>query len=243
VAPPIPATPVQAPQDDKLFALNDNDIDQLFADNLGLQANENQPADDASKVNVNQAVQAIRTIAEHDEAVPPPPKIEGLGRLDVKPGEEVGPGRISQIGKFLLDPKDLAQIGRLTEADLTDTKMRILTMEEAQNLQAVLQQIHAIPGVIGSIIVGHDGILIANSMPAELDSEAMGVWSLGIFLNTQNSVKKLGHNHVHQVVSRTPSGYLIIADFGGGILVTLSEGSETERLIPLMRNITKLVAA
>jgi predicted regulator of Ras-like GTPase activity (Roadblock/LC7/MglB family) len=80
-------------------------------------------------------------------------------------------------------------------------------------------------------------------MPAELDSEAMGVWSLGIFLNTQNSVKKLGHNHVHQVVSRTPSGYLIIADFGGGILVTLSEGSETERLIPLMRNITKLVAA
>jgi hypothetical protein len=52
----------------------------------------------------------------------------------------------------------------------------------------------------------------------------------------------MGHNHLHQLVSRTHLGYVVVADFGGGILVTVSNGQETEKMIPLMRSITQLVA-
>jgi predicted regulator of Ras-like GTPase activity (Roadblock/LC7/MglB family) len=93
-----------------------------------------------------------------------------------------------------------------------------------------------------SVIVGHDGILIANGMPQSMDGESTGIWALGVYLNTDGVIKKMGHNHIHQVVARTPQGYIIIADFGGGILVTVSEGSETDKLIPLMRSITQLVS-
>ena len=213
-------------------------MDQLFSDNLGVKDAGPQPA---QKVNVNEAVQSIRTAAGTSASAPV--RVEGMGRLSATDSSaDAGSGKIASIGKFLLDQQDLTKIGSLTSSDLTDTKMRILTMEAAQELQSLLKHIGTQPGVVGSVIVGHDGILIANSMPKDVDPESIGVWALAVYLNTDNSIKKLGHNNIHQVVCRTPRGYLIIADFGGGILVTIADGSETEMLIPLMRSITQLVA-
>jgi hypothetical protein len=61
-------------------------------------------------------------------------------------------------------------------------------------------------------------------------------------MNTSNAARKLGNNKVYQLVSKTPKGYLIIADFGSGLLVTVSDSMNPESLVPLMRNITQLVA-
>jgi predicted regulator of Ras-like GTPase activity (Roadblock/LC7/MglB family) len=119
--------------------------------------------------------------------------------------------------------------------------MRILTMEAAGELQALLHHIGSQEKVVGSVIVGHDGLLIANTMPADLDAESIGVWALGVYMNTAHVIRKMGQDHVHQIVSRTPKGYLVIADFGGGLLVTVSDGKDTDSLIPLMRSITQLV--
>ena len=173
----------------------------------------------------------------------PAPKIEGVGRLDANAdnSQDTGSGRIAAIGKFLLDQKDLDKIGKLTNSDLAEGKLRILTMEASQDLQELLAQIGRQQGVIGSVIVGHDGLLIANTMPSDMDAESVGVWALGVYMNTDHVTKKMGHDRVHQVVSRTPRGYVVIADFGGGLLVTVTDGNDTDQLIPLMRTITLLV--
>ena len=254
--PPAPPQPAAASaQGGGLFSLDDEAMDRLFGENLGVK----EAAAPLPKVNVNEAVQSIRTAAgapaQPAQPAPapaaaaapapaaPPPKVEGVGRLSkTDTTVETGSGKISSIGKFLLDQQDLTKIGKLAGSDLSDTKMRILTMEAAQELQTLLHTIGQQAGVVGSVIVGHDGILIANTMPQTVDPESVGVWALGIYLNTDGVVKKMGHNHIHQVVCRTPIGYLIIADFGGGILVTVTEGSQTELLMPLMRSITQLVA-
>jgi len=270
VPPPAPAQPAAA-QPKGLFNIDDDAMDRLFADNLGVKDA------DAPKVNVNQAVQSIRDVAEatgaapaampgvpaampgappgpqapqmqaptpNAPAAPPPVRVEGMGRLasNTDSSGDTGSGKIASIGKFLLDQQDLTKIGNIAASDLSDSKMRILTLEAAQELQNLLAHIQQQPGVVGSVIVGHDGILIANSMPQDLESESIGIWALGVYLNTDTVIKKMGHKHVHQAVCRTPRGYLIIADFGGGILVTLSDGPETEKLIPLMRSITQLVS-
>jgi len=174
----------------------------------------------------------------------PVPKVEGIGRLDAgsDSSAEAGSGRIAAIGKFLLDQKDLEKLGKITAADQSDVKMRILTTEASEDLQTLLSEIGSQQRVIGSVIVGHDGLLIANTMPEEVDAESIGVWALGVYMNTEHVIKKMGHERVHQVVSRTPRGYVVIADFGGGLLVTITEGTETETLIPLMRKITDLVS-
>jgi uncharacterized protein len=122
--------------------------------------------------------------------------------------------------------------------------VRVLTHEASDEINKLLEHIATQPGVVGSVIVGHDGILIANSLPKEMDPESIGILSLAIYVNTTNIIKKqpMKHNHLHQLVSKTQHGYVVVADFGGGILVTVSSAQETEKLIPLMRSITQLVA-
>ena len=209
-------------------------MDRIFAD-LGVDEKEEAP-----KIKVREAVQAVRQAAETPQAT----KVEGVGRLSREDfsAQEASPGKIAAIGKFLLDQQDLTKIGRLAQEDLSDSKVRVLTLEAAEEINRLLQHIGTQAGVVGSVIVGHDGILIASNLPSEFDPESVGVWSLGIYVNTTNVSKKMGHNHLHQLVARSPHGYLVIADFGGGILVTVSDGHETDKLIPLMRSITQLVA-
>ncbi len=246
-APPLPAPqaaanlrsgqagsvpPAKAPG--ALLNVDDDAMDRIFSD-LGVK----EKAAAQPKFNVRDAVQQIRTLSD----VPMPPKVAGIDRLSqIEMVPEPSLGKINAIGKFLLDQQDLAKIGRITEQDLSETKVRVLTHEASDEINRLLEHIATQPGVVGSVIVGHDGILIANSLPREHDPETIGILSLGIYINTTNSTKKIGHNHLHQLVCRTQAGYLVIADFGGGILVTVSNALDTDKLIPLMRSITQLVA-
>jgi predicted regulator of Ras-like GTPase activity (Roadblock/LC7/MglB family) len=239
--PPAPALPPQSqaaapPGSGGLFSIDDSMIDKIFADNAAPQPPQ---AAAAPQFNVNEAVKEFTEMAQV-----PPPKIAGVGRLDprVDTSADTGSGRIASIGKFLLDQKDLEKIGKLTGSDLSETKMRILTMEAAQELQTLLHHIGTQETVVGSVIVGHDGLLIANTMPPDIDAESIGVWALGLYMSTEMVIKKMGQDRVHQIVSRTFKGYVVIADFGGGLLVTVSDGKDTDTLIPLMRSITQLVA-
>lgn len=215
-----------------MFSIDDSVIDKIFSDNLGVSEGGQARGAETSRDN-NQSASAV-----------PPPKIEGVGRLDsrVDHNQDAGSGRISSIGKFLLDQKDMEKLGKLSASDLTDSSMKILTTEAANELTTLLHHIAAQNSVVGSVIVGHDGLIIANTMPPEIEAESLGVWALGVYMNTAHVVKKMGQNRVHQIVSKTPKGYLVIADFGGGLLVTLSDGKDTDTLIPLMRSITQLVA-
>jgi predicted regulator of Ras-like GTPase activity (Roadblock/LC7/MglB family) len=240
---PQPQAPVPAPQAPAaaaggtkgLFNVDDAAMDRIFND-LGVKEKASAPV---PKINVREAVSQIRNLADV-----PVPKVEGVSRLSREDSnaEPQPAGKINAIGKFLLDQQDLQKLGNLATADLAEGKVRVLTHEASEEISKLLEHIATQPGVVGSVIVGHDGILIANSLPKELDPETIGILSLGIYVNTTNIAKKIGHNHLHQLVSRTQYGYLVVADFGGGILVTVSNGQETEKLIPLMRSITQLVA-
>ncbi|MDR3616117.1 MAG: roadblock/LC7 domain-containing protein [Candidatus Obscuribacterales bacterium] len=119
-------------------------------------------------------------------------------------------------------------------------QLRQLPIEAESELKQLLDQVGALNGVIGSLVVGHDGWVIANTMPPDTDPELLAQKALDIYKCTSAAVTKLGHMHVHQLVGRTSHGYVVIADFGGGLLVIISNASETSALIPLMRSITGL---
>jgi predicted regulator of Ras-like GTPase activity (Roadblock/LC7/MglB family) len=107
----------------------------------------------------------------------------------------------------------------------------------AAELEVMLQRIGLQEKIVGSIIIGYDGRIIANALPGEIDAEAIGLWALGVYMNTEQVMKTMGQDHVLQIISRTGKGYLVIADFGAGILATISDGEDTEALIALMRKI------
>ena len=223
---------------DSLFSFDSSIIDKIFTENLGVSAQVQAKMPKMN--NVNEAVKAISDVA----ATIPPPKIEGLGRLDsrVDTSNETGSGRITSIGKFLLDGKDLEKIGKLTASDLSETKMRILTLEGAAELSALLKHVGEHAGVSGSVIIGHDGLLIANTMPPDMDAEYFGVMAYTLFMSTSQATAKMGSQRVEQIVAKTIHGYLIIANFGNGLLVTASDVKEMDGLLPLLRSIAEIVA-
>jgi predicted regulator of Ras-like GTPase activity (Roadblock/LC7/MglB family) len=231
------AQPAAGPggEPERLFSLDPSIIDKIFTDHLGVSE---QVMAKMPKTNINETVKAISDAAQQV------PKIEGLGRLDARidTTNEAGSGRIASIGKFLLDGKDLEKIGKITSSDPSDTKMRILTPEGAAELNSILQHVGAHPGVLGSVIIGHDGLLIVNNMPPEMDAEYFGVMAYTVFMSTTHATAKMGSQRVEQIVSKTPLGYLVIANFGNGLLVTASDVQVIEGLIPLLRSITQLVA-
>lgn len=197
------------------------------------------------KVNVREAVNTVRDVALKTGTIqkPTPQQISGISKLasSTETSEATGAGKI-QIAKFLLDQQDQQLLGKLTQQDLAESKVRVLTLEAADEIYKLLNHLSTLPGVLGSCIVGHDGIPIANNLPQEYDPEIIGALSLGIYVNTTNTIRRMSHNHLHQMVARTVYGLLIVADFGGGILITVSSATSTEQLIPLMRSITMLVS-
>jgi len=158
------AVPAQAPvpeQKSGLFSVDDTVMNRIFSDNLGIPEDANASAE---------VSRGASSSSEDLQNMSSPPKIAGIGRLDANAdqNQDAGSGRIASIGKFLLDQKDLDKIGKLTSSDFNEGKMRILTLEASQDLQSLLSQIGTQQGVVGSVIVGHDGLLIANTMPGDM---------------------------------------------------------------------------
>ena len=248
-----------------LFAIDDMAIDRIFSQNLGVPKQvDNVPTplpppaaparspDFASMSTSSQAsnldAASIAPPPREEPAVPPSiarQKITGVDRLDsrAEPIPEGGSGRIAAIGKFLLDNKDLEKIGKITASDLSDRGMRTLSLEAHRELSNLLKQIDSQVGVIGTMIVGHDGLLIANTVPPEMEAESLSKWAQAIYMGTAQVIEQLGNERVRQIVSQTERGYLIIANFGAGLLISCTNPLKIDHLLPLMRTITQLVAA
>ncbi|HEY9676934.1 MAG TPA: roadblock/LC7 domain-containing protein [Drouetiella sp.] len=152
-------------------------------------------------------------------------------------------GQIKSIGKFLLDKHSEAAIGALNIHSPEIANARILSDEEAQALHDCLSPIQKQEGVAGCVIVGYDGIVITSTLPPEADKDAFSAWALFTYINSHELVRVVGHNRIRQLVSKTARGYLLLADFGQGLLVAVSDNAATEAIVPLMKSVRKVTAA
>jgi predicted regulator of Ras-like GTPase activity (Roadblock/LC7/MglB family) len=123
--------------------------------------------------------------------------------------------------------------------------MRIhsLSSDGEGEIRRLLTYVSKEAGVQGSVIVGHDGVIFDHDLPKQFDAPDIALIALDMFRNTRESGRQAGHDKLHQLICRTMTGYVVIADFGGGLLVTLSRLTQTKNLISLMRSITQLVAS
>ena len=106
----------------------------------------------------------------------------------------------------------------------------------------MLDRVNVQPGVVGSMIVGHDQLIIASNLPPELDQNFLAKLSLQMFKTTLFSCSAMAFKKVHQIVCITEQIRLIIADFGGGLLVVVMDDN-AESIIPTMCQITRLIVA
>jgi hypothetical protein len=151
-----------------------------------------------------------------------------------------GVGRIAAVGRFLLDQNDLAKINQLVSNEsVNQSNVRRLTVQAAEGLNKLLQKINVQPKVLGSCVIGRDGFLLASTLPKEDDAESFAIRSLAVYLSANNASQKIGHAEVRQSLLRSTQGYMIILDFSGGVLITVTNEQEAAKAVKLMAKIKK----
>lgn len=177
----------------------------------------------------------------------------------------VSTGRIVNIGKFLLDQKDLEKLNNLLNSgDPTRTGVRSLSTytpspnapstpppkknirkiaEEAQaQMKKLMRAIDRHKAVIGSCVVGRTGIPLMNTLPDIYDPEWYGIHAIGVYLNASKASQILGHTKLCQVVMRTTQGYVIVVDIGNAFLIVITNELEPPGLCKVMKKITTTIA-
>jgi predicted regulator of Ras-like GTPase activity (Roadblock/LC7/MglB family) len=137
--------------------------------------------------------------------------------------KQKGEGIIA-IGKMLVDQNALEEIIKKAEkggkAGLTTTQ--VITAVKGRSLDTLLVDINNIDGIMGSIIVGKDGLVIANTMPNEIDKDLVGALTSSLFSNIDVQVKKLKKGNLKRLTVETAMGTYILTEIEMGTLVVFS---------------------
>lgn len=171
------------------------------------------------------------------------PVIRQVARLKTTADDPNAPqGRIQSVGKFLLSDRSRERIATMLNQGALDHKLKVLTAEASSEISGVLKSLEEYDGVIGSVIVGYDGLTLASTLPASLDTELISAWALMSYISTCEVSNSIDYGRVYQIASRTSTGYVLLADFGQALLVTLCNSPTSDGLVPLMRRVMELTA-
>lgn len=97
----------------------------------------------------------------------------------------------------------------------------------------VLNDLNKTTGISGSMIVGHDGIVIAADLDESFEGDTIGALAASITANIQKSLERLNTTPLKQVTIEADEGKLFFTDAGLGILVVTTEKSVNIGLIRL----------
>jgi len=151
-------------------------------------------------------------------------------------------GRIAHIGKFLIDRRDAETIERFIANGAAGLAgMQILSLEAVAKLQAALKKVDKHVGVVGSCIIGRDGLLRVSSMPADYDAESLGTCALAVYLTAANTSGTMARGKIEQIIVRSQKGYMVIVEMGEQILICMTEAMEPAQLAKLVKKIVTVI--
>ncbi|MFN8670984.1 MAG: roadblock/LC7 domain-containing protein [Candidatus Sericytochromatia bacterium] len=133
-------------------------------------------------------------------------------------------GNIS-IGKMTVDQSALEEIIKKAEkggkAGLTTTQ--VITAVKGKTLDTLLVDINNVQGIKGSMIVGKDGLVIANTMTEDVDKDLVGALTSSLFTNIDNQIKKIRKGNLKKLTVETELGIYILTEIDMGTLVVFSQ--------------------
>lgn len=132
-------------------------------------------------------------------------------------------GLITDIGKFLLDPEAVYAFERILKNDKNKGTLRRLNQDHSKLIDSLQTKIGKEPGVIGSIVMGHDGTVISSSIPEDLNGDEIAAWSFSAHVNSNIACQLLSAIAMYDLVLTGDGKDLIVSDFGGFLLVTLTD--------------------
>jgi hypothetical protein len=104
-------------------------------------------------------------------------------------------------------------------------------------MREVLSELNKTSGITGSMLVGHDGIVIAADLNSQFDDETIGALAGSISSTVAKSLERLHQTPFRQLTIEANKGKMFIAETPVGYLVVTAEEKVNMGLIRLeMKN-------
>ena len=179
-------------------------------------------------------------------------KLKDFGRLSgkavAKLPETADQGTMKTIGKLLIDKQAVEKIiksGESKELGKGLSNARIISAARGKGISDLLTKIDQYDGVAGSIVVGHDGLVMASTLREGWDKDMMGALSTALLSTSNLTTKKLEIGKLRQMVMLTKdNGHAkttVLTDVDVGILAVFLEETNVERIDGLLDTIQKTI--
>ena len=104
-------------------------------------------------------------------------------------------------------------------------------------MQQILRALNQTPGVIGSFIVGIDGMLVVSEMNWHIDENTVGALASGIINTVEKASTQLDQGPLQSVAIESTMNKLFFSPTKSGYLVTVTEKQANLGLVRLeMKN-------
>jgi predicted regulator of Ras-like GTPase activity (Roadblock/LC7/MglB family) len=89
-------------------------------------------------------------------------------------------------------------------------------------MDRILAELNKTPGVIGSFVVGADGMIVASDYNSEINDEVMGALTSSIINSTEKATKKMEQGDLVSFIVETDSNKLFFNSTRSGYLVCVA---------------------
>jgi predicted regulator of Ras-like GTPase activity (Roadblock/LC7/MglB family) len=179
--------------------------------------------------------QLAASLPLRDEPAPdkPPSKGKSLSKVDVNkidmpPNDET---RHFDLAKFLFGPDEMESFKNVVDPTHKNDQIERISHETLALLAKLQDVVSDLPTVVGTMVLSPGGSILDSRLAREIrdnGSEDIGVWSIAAYHNAQAAANAFGYNKVTQIVSRTETGYVIIANLYDMTLIVLIDGGEND---------------
>lgn len=190
--------------------------------------------------------------ASPDKSSPDYKEVKEFGRLSTRSGSlKSAPeavGTMKTIGKLLLDVKAVENIIKSGETKKIGSGLstaKVISAARGEGIRNILVAIDGYEGVAGSLIVGHDGLVIASTVGTGWDKDMLGALSTALLSTSNLATKKLEIGKLKQMVLltklTTDQGDVmkttVLTDVEVGILAVFLEQTDLTKIDGLLATI------
>ena len=89
-------------------------------------------------------------------------------------------------------------------------------------MQKILAELNATPGIIGSLVVTDDGMVVASALSPDLDQEVVAALTANMIRLTKRSMRSIGETSVKRYMLSASHGRMVFHDIGIAFLVVVT---------------------
>ncbi|HND68633.1 MAG TPA: roadblock/LC7 domain-containing protein, partial [Candidatus Obscuribacter sp.] len=158
-------------------------------------------------------------------------------------------GTMKTIGKLLLDVTAVENIIKAGETKKIGSGLstaKVISAARGEGIRNILTSIDTYEGVAGSLIVGHDGLVIASTVGQGWDKDMLGALSTALLSTSNLATKKLEIGKLRQMVMLTKVNEndfrtTVLTDVEVGILAVFIEKTDLTKIDGLLESIHKTI--